>query len=129
MFNKHIDDVAKAMFTTEENLRIFGNMFKRKYMRGLRKLWKELKVNPNDRTRKRLLGEYCVKALLIPSTSQIHRFNRKRLAKYCKDAVYPSSFPSEVPDLRFSEMSKESYNDRVCNVYDFKRKLKLFEIE
>lgn len=126
------DDAAFAKNMTKKNLESFGSLFAEIYLKNINDLKKEWERNHSGDVR-RQLGLNCLEALLVPDESTLHQ-NKflsqrgKKLDKVCSDAIYPSSNPGQVPDLSYADLKAMSFEERVCRIYDFKRKLQLYEM-
>ena len=126
------DDAAFAKNMTKKNLETFGSLFADIYLKNLTELKKELGRNSSNDVR-RQIGLNCLESLLVPDESTLHQnkvFGQrsKKLDKVCLNAIYPSSNPGQVADLSYSELRALNFEERVCRIYDFKRKLQLYEM-
>lgn len=126
------DDAAMAKNMTKKNLEVFGSLFADTYLKNLTELKKEWDRNHSEDVR-RQIGLNCLEALLVPDESSMHQnklFSQKgkRLDKVCAEALYLSSNPNQVADLSYAKLKEQSFENRVCRIYDFKRKLLLFEM-
>ncbi len=128
MLSKYLDiskarnDAREAKMITEDNLVSLSNIFDKAYLRILKKL--------KNRGDKRLLGKYCIDALIVPDSSKmmtdkILRHRKKKLMEICRGSVYPSDYPDKVADLEFNKVAKLSFQDRICQMAGFNKKQKL----
>lgn len=125
------DDASVAKNMIERNLELLGDSFKSKLYDRIRFLHKYLKYEEaSDQDKKRELALLCIRTLLIPNNSSLNGFFYSNIRKkYCPQAIYRSSIPTRVPDLSYDELyQKKKFEERVCSLYDHRRKLNLFEI-
>ena len=73
----------------------------------------------------------CMQGLLSRDDSNLHTRNRKdrKFDKACQDEIYESEYDAEVPGLHYNHMAPLPFKKRVCKIYDFKRRLGLFETQ
>ncbi len=76
-----------------------------------------------DDDSKELLGLTCVRLTLIPSLAKFSKATD--LEDYCKNATYPFLYRGEP--LNFAKLAKMPFDQRVCALYDFRRKSRIVE--
>ena len=61
-----------------------------------------------------------------PANLQERRRQNRLRGEACQGAVYKSEYPEEAPGPEYDKIRTQSFQKRVYQIYDFKRKLTLF---
>ncbi len=107
------EDAMTAMSITHGNLQNFWKNFSKSIVRVLKKI----KEDKNSF----LLGKICVSAAIAPITKS----QKRKIEKYCAGSVYKST-SRQIKDIKYNDIVNLEFEDKACDLYNFKRKLNVF---
>ncbi|MGE4233461.1 MAG: hypothetical protein AB7F43_09050 [Bacteriovoracia bacterium] len=115
---------AAAQSIAHESLDIAGEFFKEDLIEILKDL--ETKAKTNSHNARQVLALACMRTLLIPS---FNRWEEKEdVLSICKNRSYYSVHDTAKLELNFNSLHNRFMEYRVCSVYDFFRKSRMYEI-
>lgn len=108
---------------TKANLTAFGSIFSENLEARMEKLDKEAKTDPDADESLALL---CMQSLAVPDSPKIGETD---VTKYCSGKKYTSVYENSGIKMDYNELSKKSYPEKACAVYDFYRKSYLYGLK
>ncbi len=108
---------------TKNNLNVLAGVFNSSLKDRFEKLKKAAK---SDSEQAENLALLCMQALAIPDAPKIGDLE---LNEYCKGTVYYSHAEKSQIKMDYNELLTKDYSDRACAVYDFYRKVKLYDLK
>lgn len=108
---------------TKNNLNVLAGVFNSSLKERFEKLKKAAK---SDLEQAENLALLCMQALAIPDAPKVGDLE---LNEYCKGAVYYSHAEKSQIKMDYNELLTKDYSERACAVYDFYRKVKLYDLK
>src|SRR3989339_121995 len=123
MLESHISSVKSA---SRRQLKVIWDVFGDSFIERLKGLRADA-ANSSDE--QKVLNKECARLLVLPfgSTFRGEEFEMpSEVTKYCKGCVYESSYANSGLSINFDTLSKHSFEERACVLYDFFRKSELY---
>ncbi len=108
---------------SKANLTALGSIFSENLEGRMEKLSKDAKDDPDANESLALL---CMQSLAVPDSPKIGDID---VSKYCSGKIYSSIYDRSGIKMDYNMLSKKSYPDKACAVYDFYRKSYLYGLK
>jgi len=119
-----------AKGSSKKTLAVVGDLFSKQLELRMQEL-----MSSNDEPSQENLNLLCMRAALVPTgamvgNSELKKFGKIDLDKYCKDRVYKSVYEKSGIVMEYNKIkSTKDFEERVCTVYDFFRKSYLYGLK
>ncbi|MES2768589.1 MAG: hypothetical protein V4596_05520 [Bdellovibrionota bacterium] len=108
---------------TRTNLSALSSIFSDSLKNRMEKLSRQAKDDPDA---KESLALLCMQTLAVPESPKMGKLDVKQ---YCDGQVYKSIYDESKISMNYNDLSRKSYPERACAVYDFYRKSYLYGLK